>query len=117
MPQHSKIYKITTAALWAKGQAEGVLPPSPIDAKDGFMHFSSASQLVETLRLHFAGQDQLILAEIDPKRVAENLKWEPSRGGALFPHLYAPLPMSAIIAHHPIAVASDGTTTLPTGIA
>lgn len=111
------IYKVTTGALWAEGQATGVLPPSPIDETDGYMHFSTRAQLGETLRLHFAGEDDLVLAAIDVAAVADKLKWEPSRGGQLFPHLYAPLPVSAISAHYPLSVGADGACTLPEGIA
>lgn len=111
------IYKVTTRALWKRGEAEAYLPYSPVDENDGFMHFSTADQLRETLRLHFAGQGDLILCAVPVAAIAANLQWEPSRGGALFPHLHAELPMSAIDAHHSIAVDADGNTTLPGGIA
>ena len=111
------IYKVTTRALWDRGAAEGYLPYAPVDEKDGFMHFSTASQLRETLKLYFAGQDDLVLCAVPVAAVEQDLKWEPSRGGALFPHLHARLPLAAIAAHHTIAVAGDGSCTLPGGIA
>lgn len=111
------IYKVTTRALWARGRIEGHLPYGPVDEKDGFMHFSVASQLRETLRLHFAGQSDLVLCAVPVAPIAENLRWEPSRGGALFPHLYARLPISAVAAYFPVAVAADGACVLPEGIA
>jgi uncharacterized protein (DUF952 family) len=109
------IYKVTTGALFARAEAEGHLPPSPIDEKDGFMHFSTAGQLRETLRLHFAGESNLMLCAVPVAPIAAKLKWEPSRGGALFPHLYAALPLSAVAAHYPVSVAKDGSCFLPEG--
>ena len=111
------IYKVTTRALWEAGQATGILPPSPIDETDGFMHFSTAEQLRDTLSLHFAGQSDLVLVAVPAAAVADALKWEPSRGGALFPHLYAPLPLSAVSGYHDIAVDADGACPLPAGVA
>lgn len=116
-PNETVIYKVTTRALWERGVAEGVLPPSPIDETDGYMHFSTGDQLRETLRLYFAGQSDLVLCVLPVAAVAADLKWEPSRGGALFPHLYAPLPLRAVAAHHVIAVADDGSCDLPKEIA
>lgn len=117
MSADTTIYKVTTKALWTRGEAEGHLPYSPIDEKDGFMHLSTAGQLRETLRLHFAGQDGLVLCAVPAAPLGADLKWEPSRGGALFPHLYAALPVAAIAAHFPLAVAADGSCDLPEGIA
>lgn len=94
-------YKILTADQWVQFQHDGQFHGAPIDIADGYIHMSTAEQLAETLAKHFAGQDNLTIAEIDLPSVGTNLKWEVSRGGALFPHLYAPLPMSAVIAHRP----------------
>ena len=89
----------------------------PIDAADGYMHFSTAAQLAETLRLHFAGQSDLVLLAIRSADLGANLVWEPSRGGALFPHLYGgPLPTSAIAWQAPLSVAADGSCTLPEAV-
>jgi len=107
------IYKITTKNLWDRAEAEGVLPPSPVDVADGFMHFSTAAQLRETLSRHFRGRSGLMLLTIDSALVPTDFVWEPSRGGALFPHLYAPLPRAAVIAARQIAVDETGHADLP----
>jgi uncharacterized protein (DUF952 family) len=90
-------YKILTADQWAQFQADGIFHGAPIDIADGYIHMSTADQLSETLSKHFTGQDNLTIATIDLTALGPELKWEPSRGGALFPHLYAPLPMAAVI--------------------
>jgi uncharacterized protein (DUF952 family) len=110
-PEH--IYKVAARDLVAAARAAGVFAGAPVDLKDGFIHFSTAAQLAETLRLHFAGQEGLVLLAVRTADIAAKLKWEPSRGGELFPHLYAALPMSAVVRSAPIAVAADGTVTLP----
>lgn len=107
VPEH--IYKITTSALWTKAQATGTLAGMPIDQADGYMHFSTADQLPETLSLHFKGQGELMLLKVPTAALGPELKWEPSRGGALFPHLYAPLATSQIAEATPISVNADGT--------
>ena len=101
MPHPTTAYKILTADQWTQFQTDGIFHGAPIDIADGYIHMSTADQLSETLAKHFAGQDNLTIAEIDLTHFGNDLKWETSRGGALFPHLYAPLPMSAVIAHRP----------------
>ena len=93
--------------------AAGNFLGAPIDRGDGFVHFSTASQLADTLRLHFAGQEDLVLFSVRVVDLGVALRWEPSRGGDLFPHLYGALPMSLVIDTAPIAVAADGGVTLP----
>ena len=89
----------------------------PIDAADGYMHFSTAAQLPETLRLHFAGQDKLVLLAIRTSDLGASLQWEPSRKGELFPHLYGgPLPMPAVAWEAPLSVAADGFCMLPEAV-
>ncbi len=97
-------FKILTADQWVIFQTAGVFEGAPIDLADGYIHMSTAQQLGETLAKHFAGQSDLVIAEIDLADVGDALKWEVSRGGEMFPHLYAPLPMSALIrvAAHPL---------------
>ncbi len=97
MPHPTVAYKILTADQWAQFQADGIFHGAPIDIADGYIHMSTADQLSETLSKHFSGQDNLTIATIDLTSFGPELKWEPSRGGALFPHLYAPLPMVAVI--------------------
>jgi uncharacterized protein (DUF952 family) len=90
-------FKILTADQWAQFEADGVFNGAPIDLADGYIHMSTAEQTDETLAKHFAGQVGLVIAEVDLSGFGDALKWEVSRGGALFPHLYAPLPMSAVV--------------------
>jgi uncharacterized protein (DUF952 family) len=91
-------FKILTAGQWAQFTADGSFAGAPIDISDGYIHMSTADQVAETLVKHFAGQVGLVIAEIDLSGFGDTLKWEVSRGGALFPHLYAPLPLEAVIA-------------------
>ncbi len=90
-------FKIFTADQWAAFETSGVFTGAPIDLADGYIHMSTADQLNETLTKHFAGQAGLVVAEIDLSGFGDALKWEVSRGGALFPHLYAVLSMDAVI--------------------
>jgi uncharacterized protein (DUF952 family) len=89
-------FKILTAEQWAQMQRDGQFAGAPVDLADGYIHMSTADQLEETLTKHFAGQRELVIAEIDLSGCGDALKWEVSRGGALFPHLYAPLPIAAV---------------------
>ena len=95
--------KILTAEEWAGFQALGRFEGSPADRADGFIHLSAADQLEGTLASHFAGRSGLVLVEVDLGPLGEAVRWEKSRGGALFPHLYGALPLSAIVNAHPIA--------------
>ncbi len=85
------IYKILPRAAWATAQATGIFTGSPVDLRDGFIHFSTAAQVKDTARLHFRGQTDLVVLEVPTEILGPELKWEPSRGGQLFPHLYGPL--------------------------
>ncbi len=102
------IYKILTADQWADLQTRGQTPGAPIDVADGFVHFSTAEQLAETAAKHFAGQDGLQLLAMDADGLGAALKWEPSRGGALFPHLYGPLALTDVIWSRPMRLGTDG---------
>ena len=102
------VYKIVATEEWAKAQAAGVFTGAAIDRADGFIHFSTAEQAPETAAKWFAGRGDLTLAAIDAEALGDDLRWEPSRGGALFPHLYAPLPMSAVVWSRPLPLGSDG---------
>ena len=102
------IYKICPAEEWAEAERTGTFAGSPIDLADGFIHFSTAAQAVETARRHFAGQDGLVLVAVDADALGAELKWEPSRGGDLFPHLYGPLPASAAISVSPLPLSNEG---------
>ena len=85
------VYKILSKAAWAEACTAGVFHGAPVDLADGYIHFSTAAQVRETAAKHFAGQTDLVLVGVDADRLGAALKWEPSRGGALFPHLYGPL--------------------------
>lgn len=90
------IYRIVTEQAWMEAQARGAFTGTAHDLRDGFIHFSSAEQVAETAAKHYRGQAQLLLLWVDADAIASALRWEPSRGGALFPHLYAELPISAV---------------------
>lgn len=96
------IYKIIAAPEWRAAEAAGVFKGAAIDLTDGYIHFSTAKQAVETAVKHFAGQSDLLLVAIDSERLGAALKWEVSRAGALFPHLYAPLSLDAVTGVAPL---------------
>ena len=102
------VYKIVATEEWAKARAAGVFTGAAIDRADGFIHFSTAEQAPETAAKWFAGRSDLTLAAIDADALEDDLRWEPSRGGALFPHLYAALPMSAVVWSRPLLLGPDG---------
>ena len=102
------IYKIAPKSLWAEAEAAGVFTGAPVDLADGYIHFSTAAQTRETAAKHFAGQSDLVLATIDADRLGDALKWEPSRGGDLFPHLYRALRMDEVASVHPLPLNADG---------
>jgi uncharacterized protein (DUF952 family) len=102
------VYKIVAAEEWAEAEAADVFTGAAIDRADGFIHFSTAEQAPETAAKWFAGRGDLILAAIEAGALGDDLRWEPSRGGALFPHLYGPLPMSAVVWSRPLPLGPDG---------
>lgn len=107
------IYKIAPRALWQAAEAAGVFDGAPIDHADGYIHFSTAAQAVETASKHFAGQDDLLLVAVETDRLGDALKYEVSRGGDLFPHLYASLPMAAVRWVKPLPLGADGKHQFP----
>jgi uncharacterized protein (DUF952 family) len=104
----SRVYKILSAAEWAAATAAGRFTGSAVDLKDGYIHLSTAAQAADTARLHFAGQAGLVLLELEADELGAALKWEPSRGGALFPHLYQPLDPAQVLSVRPLALNADG---------
>jgi len=96
------ICKIVSRAQWEETRASGVLPPSPIDITDGFIHLSTAAQVPGTLAAHFTGQTDLVVLHVRVADVRDHLRWEVSRNGEQFPHLYGPLPLSAIDHAEPV---------------
>lgn len=109
------VYKVLSAAAFAEATRERYFAGSPDDLRDGFIHLSAAHQLEGTLGKHFAGQDGLVLLALDPGRLASALRWEASRGGELFPHLYAPLDLAALMWAEPLPLGPDGRHVLPEG--
>ncbi|TNB48659.1 DUF952 domain-containing protein [Martelella lutilitoris] len=102
------IFKIVARPEWQAARAAGVYQGAAVDLADGFIHFSTASQVAETAARHFAGKRDLLLVAVDPEALGPALKYEPSRGGALFPHLYAALPLSAVLWERLIPENRDG---------
>ena len=101
-------YKIVDAAEWRAAVAEGRYDGAPVDLADGYIHMSAEAQLAETARRHFAGRSNLLLLTVDLRKFSDDLVWEPSRGGDLFPHLYAPLPVATVTASRAFSVTADG---------
>ena len=102
------IYKILTSGQWSDLQEKGETDGAPVDMADGYVHFSTAAQVQETAAKHFAGQDGLWLLAYDETALGDALKWEPSRGGDLFPHLYGPLRHADMIWAKPLPLGPDG---------
>lgn len=90
-------FKVLTAQQWAQFEADGVFTGAPVDLADGYIHLSTADQLQGTLDKHFAGQAGLVIVEVDLEMLGDTVRWETSRGGALFPHVYGVLPASAVV--------------------
>lgn len=106
-------YKILTADQMNTLETERVFLGAPIDLQDGYIHLSTAEQAQETLEKHFAGQTGLWLAAVDLSALDETVRWEPSRGGQLFPHIYGPLPLDAVTAYSEVGYEPDGSLRLP----
>jgi uncharacterized protein (DUF952 family) len=102
------LYKICPAALWREAERAGRFRGSEVDLRDGFIHFSNAAQAQETAAKHFAGQDDLLLIAVDEARLGAALKWEPSRGGALFPHLYRTLLIAEVVWDKSLPLGATG---------
>jgi uncharacterized protein (DUF952 family) len=107
------IYKISPRSAWRDAEQAGVFTGAPVDVADGFIHFSAIHQVRETARRHFRGQPDLILATIEADALGAALKWEASRGGDLFPHLYGPLEMRAVTEVIDLPLDADGFPVLP----
>lgn len=107
------IYKICPISLWKEAEEHGRFTGAPIDIQDGYIHFSTAEQSVETAAKHFAGQDDLYLVAVDEAQLGADLKYEVSRGDALFPHLYAPLSLDAVIWVKPLPLDGNDTHIFP----
>lgn len=111
--QTAPIFKICRSDEWVAAVAAGYYDGSADDKRDGFIHLSSAAQLAETARKHFRGVDGLVLVAVDQRVLGASLKWEPSRGGELFPHIYGRLPVSAALKVSPMLLDADGIPHVP----
>jgi uncharacterized protein (DUF952 family) len=107
------IYKICPASAWREAERQGVFRGSPVDISDGYIHFSTASQVAGTARKHFVGQTGLFLIAVDADALGDALRWEPSRNDELFPHLYGELDLGAVTAILDMRARSDGTHEIP----
>ncbi len=107
------VYKIMSRTDLAEAKFNGRFEGSADDLRDGFIHLSLADQLEGTLAKHFVGRKDLVLLAVDSEHLGERLQWEPSRGGALFPHLYGPLELDALLWHEPLPLGQDGRHLLP----
>ena len=109
-----RIYKILPRTEWAAARAVGRFEGSAVDHQDGYIHFSTAAQAQETARRYFAGQADLVVLEVEGDDLGPALKWEQSRGGDLFPHLYAPLAVGDVRAEHAAPLDADAIPQLGT---
>ena len=108
-----RVYKILDRAEWAGAQAAGAFRGAEIDLQDGYIHLSTATQAAETARRHFGGRADLVVLELEADDLGADLRWEPSRGGDLFPHLYAPLDPARVRAVHAAPLGEAGAPRLP----
>ena len=107
------VYKVMSAVEAQQMQRDGVFHGSHADIADGYIHLSCGSQLAETLDKHFSGVEGLVLAAVDLLRLGDTVRWEPSRGGQLFPHIYGPLPIGAVVSVGAVERTADGAVRLP----
>ena len=107
------IYKICPEPLWREAEEAGTFRGAPVDLQDGYIHFSTGPQARETAAKHFAGKDGLLIVAVEAEALGEALRYEPSRGGDLFPHLYAPLALGAVRWVRPLPLGPDGRHLFP----
>ena len=109
----TRAYKVLTASQMAQFQGDGRFTGAPVDVDDGYIHLSDLQQLTGTVDRHFEGQDNLFVVAIDLDAVGAAVRWEPSRGGALFPHVYGDLAWAAVLAFEPLRRNTDGSVAVP----
>jgi uncharacterized protein (DUF952 family) len=107
------VYKICSSAMLQEARGRGCFEGSADDARDGFIHLSAGHQVAGTLAKYFAGQRDLLLLAVDPDKLGERLRWETSRGGEPFPHLYGPLDLDHVISVEALVLQEDGSHRLP----
>jgi uncharacterized protein (DUF952 family) len=115
-PTPKTIYRLLSQSAWQQAQVAGSFRGSEHDRRDGFIHFSTAQQVAETAARHYAGLADLLLLGVSVDALGRDLRWEPSRGGALFPHLYGALPLSAVTRIEPLELDAHGVHLLPSGL-
>ena len=115
-PERARIYHVCRRAEWEAARAAGAYAGSSQDKADGFIHFSGRDQVAASVAKHRAGQSDLVILEADPAALGGALKWEPSRGGQMFPHLYGALPLAAVIRVGDVPLRPDGRHALPWGL-
>ena len=111
IPAVEFIYKVCDRDVWQVARQDGTFIGAEIDLQDGYIHFSTASQLRDTLSRHFAGRDNLVLLKIEISQL--DIIWETARNGDLFPHLYDHLPLSSVVAEHHLGLSADGDHIVP----
>jgi uncharacterized protein (DUF952 family) len=111
------LYKIVSRAEWNEAEAQGVFVGSAVDRRDGFIHFSTRSQLPTTAQTHFGGQNDLLLVAVDASQFGDALKWEVARSGELYPHLYAPFATHAILWKRRLPLGPNGQHQWPPEVA
>jgi len=116
MNQPRTIYRLLAADAWQNAERAGSFLGTEHDLRDGFIHFSTAAQVAETAARYYAGQAGLLLLAVNAEALGAALRWEPSRGGALFPHLYAALPLSAVMRVDELQLDEDDKHVLPSGL-
>ena len=109
----TRIYKLLGKADWEAAKTAGQFTGAGVDLEDGYIHFSTAAQCAETARRYYMGRTELMILEVEGDGLGEALKWEPSRGGDLFPHLYAALPLSTVLWEKPLPLGADGAHQFP----
>ena len=112
----SIIYKIVARDIWNRALEKGTFEGAEIDLEDGFIHFSTAAQVRKTAARFFAGRDGLCLVAVDADSLGDDLKWEPASNGILFPHLYGPLPLSAVVSQDELLLGPSGAHRFPSEI-
>lgn len=112
-PTPEFVYHLAREAAWQEAQSSGAYAGTPGDRADGFLHFSTREQIVQSAAIHRAGEAGLVLLEVRTAAVASDLRWEESRGGALFPHLYGDLPVAAVHAVHALPLDDHGVHVFP----
>ena len=116
MTEPQTIYRLLSAELWRGAQRAGSFAGTEHDRRDGFIHFSTAAQVAETAARYYAGQTELLLLGVSVAALGAELRWEVSRGGALFPHLYRSLPIAAVTSVEALRLGSNGLHLFPSGL-